>query len=80
VILREKVARAIAQSKTGLDPDCRVAPFQPLHVGDGAYVVPPADSLRPLWTQFTGAADAALAAIREEFETAGIIDAEREVI
>lgn len=77
--LREKVARAIAQAKTGYDPDSRILPFQPMPIGGGAVIIPGEDAIRPLWTQFLGAADAALAAVRDEFEAAGVIDAEREV-
>lgn len=76
--LREKVARAIAEARTGLDSDTSVLPFQPASTNDGCVILPD-DAAMPLWTRYLGAADAALAAIREEFEAAGTINADREV-
>lgn len=76
--LREKVARAIAEAKTGLDPETRIVPFQPMSLGQGAVVMPHEDSIVPLWSHYLGCADAALKAIREEFEAAAILDGVRE--
>lgn len=76
--LREKVARAIAHAKTGLDPDTRTAPFQPPQMWDGNHVVPPEDSLAPLWTRYLGAADAALQAVCEALPNMGEVAPDNE--
>lgn len=65
--LREKVARAVAEAKTGLDPETRIVPFPPAQAKSGEFVIPTEDSIRPLWTNYIGAADAAIAVIRNVF-------------
>jgi hypothetical protein len=71
--LREKIARAIAQAQTDVDPDTVIIPgwHAQMKLRDGSVVVPTHGY--PLYQHYLAAADAALGEIQKSFEAAGII-------